>query len=221
MAISHFIVANSLPFSLTSDYLFRRILQLARNVNNNYAPPGRNAIVKVFLPKIHQSYRDNQVKNFQEAGEDFGGTLHADGATIRKIPLVNVLCSNPGEGSCLLDVVDCSEHMSEDGKKDAWYLAKMMLPLMREVDPNKVIFGYVVFDGASNFQKAAKLIGEHFPRVTVGRGIEHTVALIFSRLARQGPIWTLCVFCSIVSDAIVIHIFKQSLTIRFCNVLVS
>ena len=56
----------------------------------------------------------------------------------------------------LLDVVDCSEHMSEDGKKDAWYLAKMMLPLMREVDPNKVIFGYVVFDGASNFQKAQR-----------------------------------------------------------------
>ena len=35
------------------------------------------------------------MRKFQEYGEDYGGTLHAEGATVRKIPLVNVLCSNP------------------------------------------------------------------------------------------------------------------------------
>ena len=48
-------------------------------------------------------------------------TLTGDGAT-KKVPLINFLVHVPGKGVSLLDVVDCTAHMSEGGTKDALYV---------------------------------------------------------------------------------------------------
>ncbi len=110
-----------------------------------------------------------------------------------------MLGSNPDAPSVMLDVVDCSQHMSKGGKKDAWYIAKKFLPVMKEIDPDKQYIDLVVFDGASNIQKAAQLLEEHYPKVTVQTGIEHTVSLIFCRLYHAAPIFALCKFAKMVS----------------------
>ena len=52
----------------------------------------------------------------------------------------------------------------------------------------------VTFDGDATVQKAGKLIAEHFPRVTVGIGMEHTVELIFEKFAKIGVINVLILF---------------------------
>ncbi len=108
-----------------------------------------------------------------------------------------MLGSNPEQTSCLLDIIDCSQHMSDGGKKDAWYIAKKFLPVMKEIDPNKEFIDLVVFDGAANIQKVAQLLEEHYPRVTVQTCIEHTVALIVGHLYSAGPINVLCKFAKL------------------------
>ncbi len=71
----------------------------------------------------------------------------------------------------------------------------------------------VVFDGASNIQKAAKLLEEHYPKVTVQTGIEHTVSLIFGRLYRAAPIFALCKFAKTVSLLVLFALFDALLII--------
>ncbi len=208
-AISHFLAANSLPFSLSEDPLFKRILTMARSVNQSYKPPSRSNIAGKYLTSIYSSYRKEATDKLIEGGPTFGITIFGDGATIRKIPLINMLGSNPEQTSCLLDIVDCSQHMSDGGKKDAWYIAKKFLPVMKEIDPNKELIDLVVFDGAANIQKAAQLLEEHYPRVTVQTCIEHTVALIFGRLYHAGPIHALCKFAKLVSDMVLLNFYIQ------------
>jgi hypothetical protein len=198
-AIAHFLVANSLPFSLAEDPLLKRMLVLSRNVNSAYEPPSRYEISGKYLTSIHDSYRREGLERLVGGAPSFGISIFGDGATIRRIPLINMLASNPDAPSVMLDVVDCSQHMSDGGKKDAWYIAKKFLPVMKEIDPDKQYIDLVVFDGASNIQKAAQLLEEHYPKVTVQTGIQHTVSLIFGRLYRAAPIFALCKFAKMVS----------------------
>ena len=41
-----------------------------------------------------------------------------------------------------------------------------------------------MFDGASNVQLAGKLLKIHYPKVSVMRGVEHTVSLFFNDISK-------------------------------------
>ena len=116
-AIAHFLVANSLPFSLAEDPLLKRMLVLSRNVNCAYEPPSRYQISGKYLTSIHDSYRKEGIERLVGGGPTFGISIFGDGATIRRIPLINMLGSNPDAPSIMLDVVDCSQHMSDGGRR--------------------------------------------------------------------------------------------------------
>ena len=51
---------------------------------------------------------------------------------------------------------------------------------MREIDPGKKLTDIVIFDGALNVQLGGKLLKLHDPKLTVMRGVEHTVSLFFN-----------------------------------------
>ena len=51
---------------------------------------------------------------------------------------------------------------------------------MREIDPVKKLTDIVMFDGASNVQLGGKLLKVHYPKLSVMRGVEHTVSLFFN-----------------------------------------
>ena len=72
--------------------------------------------------------------------------------------------------------------MQAGGKKDAKYIALEMLALMHQVDPGKTIFNQILFDGASNVQKAGLIMEQHFPQAVVNHGAEHVVALVVDKL---------------------------------------
>ena len=46
---------------------------------------------------------------------------------------------------------------------------------MREIDPGKTITDIVMFDGDSNVQLGRKILKENYPKLTIIRGVEHTV----------------------------------------------
>jgi len=57
--------------------------------------------------------------------------------------------------------------MAIGGVKDARYIASKIMPLMEDIDPKKESFDMVVFDGASNVQKAGQVIAARFPKLIV------------------------------------------------------
>ena len=50
---------------------------------------------------------------------------------------------------------------------------------IKRIDPHNSITDVVMFGGASNAQLADELLKIHYPKITVMRGVEHTVSLFF------------------------------------------
>jgi hypothetical protein len=123
----------------------------------------------------------------------YGVTVFGDVATIKSVPLVNVLAAGVNNPFALLDIVDCTDHCAMGGKKDARYIAEIVQPLITKMDleldvHNKRcpgIVDLVFFDGASNVQNAGQILQAFNPRITVGHGAEHVVSLFFSNVYRK------------------------------------
>jgi hypothetical protein len=111
--------------------------------------------------------------------ELYGMCLLGDGATVRGMPLMNVLVTTPSACN-VLDIIDCTDHMEVGGKKDAKYIAEIFGEHIQALDPKGVHLNAILFDGASNVQKAGRVIEAQFPQVSVLHGIEHVVSLFFS-----------------------------------------
>jgi hypothetical protein len=118
----------------------------------------------------------------------FGITVFGDGATIKTVPLVNVLAACVNNPFALLEITNCTAHLAKGGKKDAKYIAKIIMPLIQlmesEEDIHKKTYSGLVdlvfFDGASNIQNAGKILRAFNPRITVGHGAKHVVSLLFA-----------------------------------------
>lgn len=115
--------------------------------------------------------------------ELYGFCLLGDGATVRGMPLMNVLVTTPN-ASAVLDIIDCTEHMEVGGKKDAKYIASIFQEHIEELDPYGIHLNAILFDGASNVQKAGRVIEAKYPQVSVLHGIEHVISLFFSDVSR-------------------------------------
>ncbi len=199
LMINHFITANALPFHLSECPLLNRMLVLARNTNNSYKPPRKDEMSGALLDANYTSYQKSSLNNLLMNANVFGLGIYGDGATIGKIPMMNILAASANNPNCVIDIIDCSRHMSEGGKKDAYYICQQMLPKMRLLDPDKILFDWISFDGASNVQKAGSLIEQYFPRCTVSTGVEHTVSLLFGRVMAVRPMKEMCGFAKKVS----------------------
>ena len=55
---------------------------------------------------------------------------------------------------------------------------------MKETDPRKNLTDVIMFDGASNVQLGGRLLKVHDPKLTVMRGVEHTVSLFFNDVSK-------------------------------------
>ena len=54
----------------------------------------------------------------------------------------------------------------------------------KETDPDKKSIDIVMFDGASNVQLAGRLLKVNYPKLTVMRGVEHTMSLFFNDVSK-------------------------------------
>jgi hypothetical protein len=67
--------------------------------------------------------------------------------------------------------------MTQGGQKDATYIADLMEDIVLKYDPETTC---TWFDGASNVQKAGKILEQKFSRSYSLHGGEHIVSLFFS-----------------------------------------
>ena len=183
MACADLIHPEGLPFNLAQKARFNRVLTLARCVGSGFTPPDRNSIAGELLEINYKRCQANNETKLKLKASIFGFSILGDGATIKRMPLINVLGSAANEPSVVLEIHDCSGHMAVGGKKDAPYIAGIFLPHLEKHDPNKCLADLVFFDGASNVQKAGRILEAKYPRLTCLHGAEHCVALFFTDIA--------------------------------------
>ena len=58
----------------------------------------------------------------------------------------------------------------------------------------------ILFDGASNVQKAGVIIAQHYPCAVVKHGAEHVVSLIVEKLMQLPCLQQYGKLCKVVSD---------------------
>ncbi len=181
MAIADMIHSLGLSFSLASDRKFRHVIQLARAAGSTYVPPTRNAVAGELLDLNYEQYLKRNMKMLKKDVDDFGLTYFGDGATVKKMPLINILASGVYKPVAVLEIVDCSSQASSGNKKDAKYIASLFCPHIDKMEENfprttDVIF----FDGASNVQAAGAIIEAKHSRAITLHGAEHVISLFFS-----------------------------------------
>jgi len=76
---------------------------------------------------------------------------------------------------------------------------------MEDIDPKKESFDMVVFDGASNVQKAGQVIAARFPKLIVCKWTEHVGSLLLTKAFKEGPLELLKTCTSIVSLNFVLY----------------
>ena len=117
-----------------------------------------------------------------------------DGA-IKTVSLVNVLADGVNKSFALLDIANCTDNLSNGGKKDAKHIAQIVMPLIKQMEVEHVmhnkkltgIVDLVFFDGASNVQNAGKILRAFNPHITIGHGA--AVNMFFSDVYNKVPVF--------------------------------
>ena len=84
----------------------------------------------------------------------------------------------------VLELVDCQGHLADGGTNNATFICNIFLDHFKIIDPHKSIIDMIRFDGASNVQLAGELLQIRYPKITVMRGVEHTVSLFFNDVSK-------------------------------------
>lgn len=200
ISVAHWILANNRPHNTAEDPLFARMLKHVQQCGPTYKPPNRNEIGGALLDSTFDTYYEEEFKKLMDEIEIYGVTLYGDGATVHGWPLINILASSPNNSSFVADVIDCTGHQQVGGKKDAKFIAMEMLKYMMKLDPRKQFISQIVFDGASNVQKAGQIMAQHYPRAEVNHGVEHVVALVMGKFVQISPLKEYSKFSKLVSS---------------------
>ncbi|MGL5935151.1 MAG: hypothetical protein ACRCZI_05965 [Cetobacterium sp.] len=87
------ILRLGLPFSLVEDPLFRRACMAFRGVSNKFCFPSAKQIRTEHLNDQYEAQQEETYSLLATNAELFGITVFGDGATVRKMPLINILAN--------------------------------------------------------------------------------------------------------------------------------
>jgi hypothetical protein len=188
MAIADFFHCENIPDAVVESQRFQRLIKVCRLVGEDFVVPHRKKIGGELLDlNYRNTYERNKAELLKEV-KIFGLAFMGDGATIHRMPLMNILAMSGVTPPITISIQDCSKHMADGGKKDALYIADMFEEKVIEYDPEKIYTDVFFFDGASNVQKAGEVLMARFPRTFCFHGGEHVVSLFFSSIAKIKPI---------------------------------
>ena len=179
VAIADLIISEGLSFNLSQKSRFKKVLELARTVSKSYQSPNRNLISKDILDVIHDQNMEKNLSLIEKEYDIFELLFLGDGATISRVPLFNILVSGGGLPVSVLELVDCKVHLVDGGINNLTFICNRFLDHFKKIDPHKSIIDVIMFYGDSNVQLAVELLKICYPKITVIRGVEHTVSLFF------------------------------------------
>ena len=131
------------------------------------------------MDALYESNKEKSINDLFKNAETFVLTILGDGATIKRMPLINIIESGVYCPVAILAISNCTSHMAKGGMKDADYISNTLFsPHFKRIDPDKTLIDLVAFDGAANVQKAGRMLCEDYPKCTVIHGGEHVVSLV-------------------------------------------
>ena len=154
IAVTNFMHSHRLPFTLTECPKFLKLLETAKSLGTGCIPPNKRKMSGPLLDVLYDTNKEKTIKNLLLESKIFAVTIFGDGATITNVPIVNVLAASPNNPFALLEIVDCTDQITNGGKKDAKYLSGIVRLLVRwlEARVKSNILDLITFDGASNVQ---------------------------------------------------------------------
>ena len=120
---------------------------------------------------IQDQDMERNLSLIEKESEIFGLLFLGDGATISRVPLLNILFSGKNLPVSVLELVDCQVHLEDGGIKNGTFICNRFLDHFKIIDPHKSIINVIMFNGASNVQLAGELLKIHNPKITFMRGV--------------------------------------------------
>jgi hypothetical protein len=80
-------------------------------------PPNSNMTSVTLLDHLYYSNWKTHMNSLMSEARIFGLTMFGDGATIKTCPLINILAAGVNNPFALLDVADCTNHVSAEKKR--------------------------------------------------------------------------------------------------------
>ncbi len=162
MAIANFFHCENISDAVVESPRFVRLVHVCCLVGDDFVVPQRKKIECELLDlnyaNIYQQNKEELLKFAQVLGLAFLG----DGATIHRMPLMNILAMSSATPPMTISIQDCTKHITEGGKKDASYIADMFEEKVMEYDSLNICTDVFYFDGASNVQKAGEVFMARF-----------------------------------------------------------
>ena len=212
MAIADFIIGCGLPFSIADHPKFRYMCKFMRNSSNKFNFPNRNMVSSVLMDALYESNRKKYIQDLSKNAEIFGLTFLGDGATVKRMPLINIIASGVYCPVAVLAISDCTSHMADGNIKDANYISNdLFLPHFKKIDPHKKFIDLVAFDGAANVQKAGRILCTHYPKCTAIHGGEHVVSLVCGDICKLPVISELIKINKLFYKFFMIHHMSHSM----------
>lgn len=188
-SIADWIHAEGLPFNTAESSRFKAMIHKARLVGDDYKPPNRKLVATELLDINYNKILDKNINNLATQ-KKFGFLAMGDGATIHRMPLVNELWQAGDVPPTVIGIHDCTDHMAEGGKKDAPYIANLFETMADTLDKDNAEgkLDCIFMDGASNVQKAGRILNERYPTSHTLHGIEHVFSLLFDDISKLKPV---------------------------------
>ena len=184
MAIANWVHAEGLNFHVTYSIRFQTMLWMAWSVGPRYNAPQYNEISGKILEINYNKYSEENMKKLEIDADVHGLSFLGDGATIKRTPFINVLFSAANAHLVVLDVIDCSNHLKNGGKKDAIYIQKLFVEHLKRLDPKKNQTDVIFFDGEKNVQKAGECLTVKYPCIHMAHGVEHCLSLFLRDVSK-------------------------------------
>jgi hypothetical protein len=205
MAVTMFFHENSISDRAFESPSFKLLLKYARLFGQEYKDLTSKGIEGPLLDINYNNVVGDNKENLCRESDVFGLCWLSDGATIARMPLLNVLGLCADTPPTCVAIEDCSGHMTTGGKKDATFIADLMEDIVK-YDPDKTLTTIFWFNGASNVQKACKILEQKFPRAYSLHGGEHVVSLFFSDISKY-PVIKVRSSCCMYIDTILTFCF--------------
>ncbi len=174
MAIADFFHCENIPDCVVESVRFKQLLEKARYVGSDFKIPSRKKIggkfffllsfIIILTNKLSgnlldinfQAIYDSNKRLTTENAKWFGLSWIGDGATIKRMPLLNMLAMCGSKPPAVIAILDCTGHMVDGGKIDAEFIMSFFKAKVDEFDPGKTLTDTSFFDGAANVQKAGQ-----------------------------------------------------------------
>jgi hypothetical protein len=133
MAIADFFHCCNIPDSAVESPQFSAMLQRARLVDSKFKIPGRRKIGGELLDLNFDSTMKHIMKELGKEAPTFGISWMSDGATVKRMPLSNVLAMTAGLSPMTVAIIDATEQMKDGGEEGCIIHRRLHAPSCLEV----------------------------------------------------------------------------------------